>query len=84
MNAEYTSWAEGRFPYDRLACGYCITQHELGYCVWERHAALRQAAKEAGLVELLNKMRKTSFAPRIAEIRKTFLSLRRKYRKLWA
>jgi hypothetical protein len=81
--SEYTNWAEGRFPYDRLACGYCITQHELGYCIWEKHRELSEAAKKAGLVDLLNKMRKTTFTPHIEEIRKTFLKLRKKYRRFW-
>lgn len=84
MNDEYLAWAEGIYPYDVASCGACLSQHESGLCCSRRdHAELREAASEAGLVKLVGKLRKTTYAPRIAEIRKTFLRLRTKHRKFW-
>ena len=84
MNDEYVAWASGIYPYDVASCGACLSQHESGLCCSRRdHAELRAAAKEAGLMKLIGKLHKCTYRPRIAEIRKTFLRIRKKYRRFW-
>jgi hypothetical protein len=84
VSREYQLWADGQqIPYDRAACGFCLSQHESNLCcVLASHAPLRKAAREAHLVKLVNRLR-TGIERDKQEIRKTFLKLRKKYKRFW-
>jgi hypothetical protein len=84
MSAEYQRWADAEYPYDRAECGACLSNHQGDLCCTRRsHANLRAEAEKLNLVKLVNKLRVMTYNPGIVEIRKTFLKLRRKHRKLW-
>jgi hypothetical protein len=84
MSVEYTNWAEARFPFDRASCGFCMSEHCSDLCcTMASHEPLRKAVRKAQLVKLVNKLRRMSYAPGIAEVHETFLKLRKRYRRFW-